>query len=49
MSRILVVEDKSSLRQMLRTTLEGAGHDLGLSSWQVALLQQAVTSFLESL
>jgi pimeloyl-ACP methyl ester carboxylesterase len=31
-----------------RAKIEGCGHDLGLSTWQVAPLLRAVTSFLES-
>jgi hypothetical protein len=33
----------------LHVWLEGAGHDLGLSTWDVAPLLRAVTGFLESL
>jgi pimeloyl-ACP methyl ester carboxylesterase len=39
----------SLLPDGLHTKLEGAGHDLGLGTWQVAPLLRAVTNFLESL
>ena len=39
----------SLLADGMHVQLEGAGHDLGLGSWQVAPLLRAVTNFLESL
>lgn len=39
----------SLLANGLHVRLEGAGHDLGLSTWEVAPLLRAVTNFLESL
>ena len=39
----------SLLSDGLHVKLEGAGHDLGLGTWQVAPLLRAVTGFLESL
>ncbi len=39
----------SLLADGLHVKLEGAGHGLGLSSWQVAPLLRAVTNFVESL
>jgi pimeloyl-ACP methyl ester carboxylesterase len=39
----------SLLADGLHVRLDGAGHDLGLSTWEVTPLLRAVTSFLESL
>ena len=39
----------SLLANGLHVKLEGAGHDLGLGTSQVALLLQSLTGFLESL
>jgi pimeloyl-ACP methyl ester carboxylesterase len=39
----------SLLPDGLHVQLEGAGHDLGLSTWEVTPLVRAVTNFLESL
>jgi hypothetical protein len=39
----------SLLADGMHVQLEGAGHDLGLGSWEVAPLLRAVTNFIESL
>ena len=39
----------SLLPQGLHVQIEGAGHDLGLSTWQVAPLLRAMTSFLDAI
>jgi pimeloyl-ACP methyl ester carboxylesterase len=50
-----VVSDEDVERAMglladgVHVRLEGAGHDLGLSTWEVAPLLRALVGFLESL
>lgn len=50
---VVLDEDVEPVLEMLtdgvHVRLEGKGHDLGLSSWEVTPLLRAVTSFLESL
>ena len=38
---------RSLLPDVVHAWLEGAGHDLGLSTWEVAPLLRAVVGFLE--